>query len=386
MNGRDLLIGLGDISQKYYEEAENEKIQKKARTFRGTFSKVLIAAAILSTLTVTVSAAGLGWFRRYFEKRSDAPLSQAEVEFIEHIEQPINEAMTKTLEPVGEAKSQNGYTLEVKSAMTDGYMAYITIGITGPEDAVLSKTVIPGYDPSAPGICAENFMKLSFFKPAEGNAKFGYCSMGAVEDGDGLDNTQDLLLTVEAEMENGEQPFAPDRVWKLCIKNLTATYSDLEAQKALDEKYGGEYCVFTGEEGLDPYPEVVLAEGAWDYDIRFTDTGARSAQLISTPVTASVLICGRIDEPDTWQEVPITSFVLNALSATVEMDTDSIPELQDYKNGKYVYAVMKDGSQVELETRSSDGPGRLKLAAARPIDLDQVDHVRLADGTKLPMP
>lgn len=211
--------------------------------------------------------------------------------------------------------------------------------------------------------------------------------MGAVEDGDGLDYTQDLLLTVEAEMENGEQPFAPDRVWKLCIKNLTATYSNLEAQKALDEKYGGEYCVFTEEEGMDPYPEVVLAEGAWDYDIRFSDTGARSAQLIRTPVTASVLISGRrIDEPDTWQEVPITSFILNSLSATVEVDTDSIPELQDYKNGKYVYAVMKDGSQVQLETRSSDGPGRLKLAAARPIDLDQVDHVLLADGTKLPMP
>lgn len=168
MNGRDLLIGLGDISQKYYEEAENGKMQKKPRTFRGTFGKILIAAAILSTLTVTVSAAGMGWFQRYFEQRGDAPLSQAEAEFIGQLEQPINEDMTRTLEPVGEAKSQNGYTLAVKSAMTDGYMAYITIGITGPEDAVLSKTVIPGYDPSAPGICAENFMKPSFFQPAEG--------------------------------------------------------------------------------------------------------------------------------------------------------------------------------------------------------------------------
>ena len=49
MTGKDLLIGLGDISQKYYEEAETESLTpaRNRKTFRKPF---LIAALIAVTM------------------------------------------------------------------------------------------------------------------------------------------------------------------------------------------------------------------------------------------------------------------------------------------------------------------------------------------------
>ncbi len=44
--------------------------------------------------------------------------------------------------------------------------------------------------------------------------------------------------------------------------------------------------------------------------------------------------------------------------------------------GHRAYAVMKDGTQIEL----------LRSRNCEPVNLDQVDHVLLADGTKLPAP
>lgn len=371
-----------------YRRVMAMKNSKKTKTGRGAIGKILVTAAILSALTVTASAAENGWFRRYFEGRE--PLSTAEVEYIEKIEQPINEAMVRPLsgESTGEETSQDGYTLRVKSVITDGNMAYITIGITGPQGALLSRTEIPGYSPEAPSLCTANFLNPGFFEPAGGGAQLGYCRMGAVEDHDGLDCTQDLLLTVEAEMEDGTLPFGPDKVWKLHLEDLTATYFDLEAQKALDEQHGsGEYISFGVENGINPFPQVVLAAGSWDYEIRFADNGMRTVELAEKPVTATLCIQGRFDgDPDVYQEVEITSFTLSSLSAAVVVDTDGFPELQDYGKSRFVCVVMKDGSQVELRTASSDGPGRVKLEAVYPIDLDNADYVLLADGTKIPMP
>ena len=44
--------------------------------------------------------------------------------------------------------------------------------------------------------------------------------------------------------------------------------------------------------------------------------------------------------------------------------------------GHRAHAVMKDGTQIEL----------LRGQNCEPVDLDQVDYVLLADGTKLPAP
>lgn len=352
------------------------KNQKKARSVKGTAGKILIAAAIITALAVTASAAGLGWFQRYFEEKNEAPLNPAEVEYIEKNEQPIQQSQT-----------QNGYTISVKSVITDGRIAYITMGITAPEDVVLSKTEIPGYSPDKPNIMPRDHFN-GLFTPESGDARMGYMSLETAEDHDGLDNTQNWVLMTEVDCaEDSALPFAPGTVWNLHIEDLIATYHDLEAQKALDEKYGGgDYFSFIEQDGINPYPEVTLATGKWDFKIKFDDCDTRTVNLAEKPVTAKVSIAGQfINEPEGYENLEITSFVLSSLSATVSVDTDRIPTLEDYATNTSVYAVMKDGTQIELMGRSHS-PGWEKLQAKSPINLDNVDHVILTDGTKLPMP
>lgn len=388
MNSNNLLDAIGEIKDQYILSAVESRKGRPVK--RHSFKKPLLVAALVAMILMLAGcgiAYAQGWFATFFAQRNKTPLTKAEVEYIDKLEQSINETMTRTEETADEVVSQDGYTLRVKSVMTDGYMAYITIGITGPKDTVLNKTVIPGYSTLPPSICAGNFMQPGFFESAQEGVQFGYTSMGAVEDNDGLDYTQDLILTLEAESENDAHPFAPDKVWKLHIEDLVATYHDLEAQKALDEQHGGGEYISSTEDGVNPYPEVILAKGSWDFEISFADKGARTVELIGTPVTANICISGKFDDdPDVFKDVEITSFVLSSLSATVVVDTDGFLELQDYNNGKYVYAVMKDGTQVELRSSSADGPGKVKLVAVRPIDLDNVSYVLLADGTKLPTP
>ena len=54
MNGKDLLIGLGDISHKYYDEAENGTIAKKKQT---TFRRPLLVAALVALMLLLVGCA-----------------------------------------------------------------------------------------------------------------------------------------------------------------------------------------------------------------------------------------------------------------------------------------------------------------------------------------
>lgn len=316
------------------------KTQKNARSIKGIISLLLIAVMVLSTLPVTASAATV----------------------------------------------QDGYTMEVKSAVTDGYKAFITIGITGPADAVLSKTVTDGYNPAAPSLTSGNWDD-SLFKPAEGKVEGSNIVAQTLEDNDGKDNTQDLVLTVEAYLATGEMPFAPDKVWKLHFQDLMATYQNDEYKKELDKKYKGkENFEYTEEEAKKLTPEVVLAKGTWDFDITFENADTRSIEFVKQPVTAKTCAGWKDDNSDILKDAKITSFSLRSFGATIVIDDQSYaPDFTSVRNEKFVYAVMKDGSQVKLQP-SSGCPGEQNLNAERPIDLDNVDHVLLMDGTKLTKP
>lgn len=92
--------------------------------------------------------------------------------------------------------TQNGYTLEVKSVETDGYVAQILIGITAPEDIVLS-TEKPLHFANWRGMLV----------PADGSeAAFG--PVNTLDDGDGKANTIDVLLTQSVTAKNTDAPFA----------------------------------------------------------------------------------------------------------------------------------------------------------------------------------
>jgi hypothetical protein len=49
-----------------------------------------------------------------------------------------------------------------------------------------------------------------------------------------------------------------------------------------------------------------------------------------------------------------------------------------------VFAVRKDGSRIQLLPGGAQGKLYQELKAEAPLILDELDHILLADGTKIP--
>ena len=127
MTSMELFELLGSIGDKYVTEARESAAPARRLPRRRL---VLIAAMIaLSLLLVGCTVAYVnGWFTDFFAGRSETPLSSEQIEFIQENEQIIQESQTK-----------NGWTIELKSAITDGETAYVIFGITAPEDVDLEE-------------------------------------------------------------------------------------------------------------------------------------------------------------------------------------------------------------------------------------------------------
>lgn len=329
------------------------------------FAVVAAVVIMVSAMTVTVFASEelASWFQRFFSENMQENLTEEQIGYIVENEQILNQSHT-----------QSGYSLKLKSAITDGAVAYITIGITAPENVVLSKTVIEGYRSEKPAI---SFGNDGFLTLADGSRFYGGYWCRSMEDYDGLDHTQDLFITLEPDAENG-MPL-PGSEWKIHIEDLIATYTNqayIDARKAegIDDT-----------DGTRSYPQVVLAEGVWDFEFQLDGSNANEVELISQPVITTALGNGwRVDGTAVYEDVTITSFLLRSLSASIYLDGDETVDFTYYDQCP-IRVVMKDGSEVQLRT-SAGQPGEAKLLADTPIVLENAEYVLLADGTKLMMP
>ena len=143
---------------------------KNRRPGSRIISKGLAAAAVISLLAVTAAAAENRWFLTYFSDNAEKPLDTEQVQYVEENEQSFDESQT-----------YDGFTMELRSAITDGEKAYICLGITAPEDTVLNKTNIEGYAPMKPTLLAGNW-RIDFLTNQKGEPFFGYSSIASVED------------------------------------------------------------------------------------------------------------------------------------------------------------------------------------------------------------
>jgi len=89
MNGKDLLIDLGNISQKYYEEAENGNISATAKY--KTFRKPLLIAAIIGLLMLLIGCAA------YFYSLQQLVVIDHTKEVIAVVEEDISKNATETV-------------------------------------------------------------------------------------------------------------------------------------------------------------------------------------------------------------------------------------------------------------------------------------------------
>lgn len=251
------------------------------------------------------------------------------------------------------AATQNGYTVELKSVETDGWIARITVGITAPEGTVIS------HDARENGYYSISSSNLETFTPDNGIRYSGGGGWQSQEDGDGLDNTQDILIDVCAIMEDGSIPFAPGNVWNLHIEDLVHSYWDRENSTNVEQ---------------------TLAEGEWNFAITFGEDNGdyREVELLTQPVTAKASIGWRLDGSDVLEDIPITSIKLRAFSMEITCEA----EYADFSwvNGQNMAVIMKDGREIPVSMTAD------MYEAEERIDLDNVDCIRFADGTVVPMP
>lgn len=264
------------------------------------------------------------------------------------------------VDPENHVQTQNGCTIEVKETVTDGRVAYITLGVSLPESVPLTQ------EGELVSISSGNFFS-DFLSPVSGEKIGGSHSMQEKDDGDGLDNTKDLFIEYITTRENAdgedEPAIDPGSVWMFHWEDLNAKYFDSENAQ---------------EETL------WRIEGDWQFAITFDEGDFREIELVQEPVTTNVVVAWGLDGSDVYGDATISSFKLRSMSASILCEPGSA-ELTDYKNEKYVTVVMKDGSEANLQFRSQSTRWQTYLLE-EPVDLDEVDHVRLADGTRLEIP
>lgn len=359
MTPEQLLIALNDIDGKSIREAKVEQTPAKRFSSR-RFAALLAAVIALVAMTVTAFAAEdiAGWFREYFTRNAKSDLTPGQIEYIEENEQIVAE----TLE-------HNGYSLELKSVLSDSNTVYVTIGIAAPDalpfdDATtISSQEIDLYDNN------HNMPQT--------------LTLRLIDDADGSDTTADLMLEFNLGSWNSSN------LWTLSIKKLTGIVYDKEyEQQLLDTKYAGQTNImFTDEEAAQIYRDITLVEGPWEFTIDLSKASTGALELITEPILARSCCGFRSDGTLVFEDITITSVILRPLSATIHTEYTASRSAPDFTpTSEYqIFVVMNDSSRIQLYP-DWGMTGQAHYTAVSPIILEEVDHILLPDGTKLMAP
>ena len=111
-------------SEDTYRRVMNMAKEENKPRVTTAFSKVLVAAMMVTVLVVSVSASEVvrSWFASYFTEHVEIPLSTEQEAYFQEQEQHFTQSVTA-----------DGVTITLKSALTDGKKAYVCLGITAPE-------------------------------------------------------------------------------------------------------------------------------------------------------------------------------------------------------------------------------------------------------------
>lgn len=352
-------------SRETHRRILNMANEKKQHRTVGFVSKVLIAAVMVSLLAVTAAAAGFGWFVDYFEEESKEPLTGAQIDVIE-----------ENVQDIGQKQTCNGYTMELKSVLTDGYNMFIAIGITAPEDVYLDRTVKEGYDPAAPVIWKGENSKIEM-------GDRGYSSTWNMrDDGDGKHNTHNIVYL----MSTDNEPFTKGDTIKIHIEDLYAEYTNDAYGKELEEKYGyaPKLGLITDEEAEKLYPVELLAEGIWDFEIQFAEINTPFVEVLDQPIDYVMQAMEDVDDDQVDVDTRITSIRISPIGTVCEYDAVGYSNV----NGVWGDIVMKNGDKHDLNGNTVGGMSDTASHGmfSVPIDLSEIDHIVLKGDMVLPMP
>ena len=238
-------------------------------------------------------------------------------------------------ESIGLGETYEGYRFDLVSTFTDGYAYEIILYLTAPEGVALT-------DPE------DHTVRVK-----AGNGDSGYC----VEDGDGKLNTCHFILSdyvPEYELPmDGSLPFPKDHVISVYMEDLYSSYFDFDNIQDVD---------------------TLLAEGTWEFDVKLSEADTREIELLTEPIVAKACVGFMMDGTDVFEDHKVTSIKLRSMGIELTSEESGAAFLS--WTGVKSHIVMKDGSQVDIGWNHFD----------RPIDLEQVAYLQLADNTIIPMP
>ena len=381
MTGRDLLLGLTEVEPEFLAEAENG-----ASPHQRIFHRPVLVAALIALVLVLVGCtyavlSETEWFEKFFANWQNQELSESQNAFVE-----------EHIKVIGQSVTKDGYTLTVESAIADSYNAYIKLRLTSENGAKLdAESYLPEYRFREDRTWEQHFYALD-------NPQWRYITgMGPSEE----DATVIMLRVNQNERQNAK-PLEEGVTYRIHMTRLVGYYSDGS--------------------------EVVLTEEDFDFDIFFDTLYNETLEMLSEPITASFSDIqvnvtslrqhrtmgaagfggsfAPIVQHEKWEIHPVfphfsyfhsgknlspnlltplcgVALKLRALSITTDYNgrTDEKGALCFVDS----FVVLKDGTEVSFRPYTF-GPEGATCFLTGPVDLEEVDYVRLRDGTKIPVP
>lgn len=363
----------------------------------------VLATAILLLTAMTVTACAsediAGWFRSFFAGRSNSDLTQGQVSYIRQQEQMISQG-----------KTCDGWTVELLSSMHDDAAGYLIFRVTAPEEITLEP------DASQGNIIFGNFSRKGFYrnrpdllKASEGVSLGGW-GFQWTEDGDGKNHTRNFVIHIAPETGASRiDPFGPQAEYSVHIENIIRETVDeqLRRQLQLEKEMRGGTREYTDEELDRVYTEELLAEGVWDFSVTFSngpDTSGEYVEMLTEPIGTDCMFSwfeegemqerqGRLQLYSVKMRHLSVSFhygacegypdLYVATKVTNSNGTGFVPmELSEFTP----CVVCKDGTEIPLLYYGFGSNNCLTLEAKSPIVFEEVSHIRMADGTVIPMP
>lgn len=392
MTSMQLFQGFSGIDAELLETIERPQVRKRKLSRKRLWLIAAVAALALLLVGCAIAYAG-GWLPLLFSARSDTPLSSEQVQYIQENEQPVNQVQV-----------QGGWTVELKSSISDGTVGYLVFRVTAPENIDLEQYLGPP-TPNAPRLIPGNYslsrnaaysMVIASIGTVDVERNYIYQEHGSwLNDHDGQKNTLLYGMTIQCERLLPEKPtqlkapFEKDISFRIRFMGFALESTDTAVQESIAAEHSGkESYLVDGEAAAGLFRSEILTDEQWDFTVNFAPD-SQFVELITHPVTAQARVIYAPAEE--WspaiqkrEPIQIESFRVTPFGAEVRLEAkpgmhaaslDLSPD-----TGTPIYAVMKDGSQIALQENNQT------LLAQTPIVLGQLDHVLLADGTVLSLP
>lgn len=338
-------------------------------------AKVLIAVAIIASLTLTALAAdkllGAGdWFREGME------LDEGQVELVN--------TLGESFQP--QTYTDQGTTIEAKAAYADAHVMYLYLSVTAPEGTVLPDGILYDFvDRNATGPTADGSRPNHLGGNAPYTALYNFMNVQALKDEDPGDNKKDFVvmlitqLSQETRFNDGYAKFLP----------ITGIY---EQEVNVDGDHDAYTLLAPGSFRIDitlnqPMDQVALDVEGLRYGGVKTKTWTHDGPC--GPGCDGVLT-GQTD-PESGRpvhaeqyEYEVTLRTMTVSNMCVTWENGYTCDDADKMMGAGFQVVMKDGSIVPITPNGSsyralDGEFTGVAYFQAPIDLADVAYIQIGD-------